>query len=52
MDKIKITVNGKTYDCINCLTDEEKEKGLQGVEELKDNEGAWFPYDEPQELTF
>lgn len=52
MDKIKITVNGKTYDCINCLTDEEKEKGLQGVEELKEDEGAWFPYDEPQELAF
>ena len=50
MEKIK--VNEKEYNVQIFVTDEEKEKGLQGVTDLPKNEGALFVYDEPQTLGF
>jgi len=49
---MKIRINGKDYDVIVLKTNEEKMKGLQDVEEMEDNEGALFIYDEPQELNY
>ena len=47
-----IEINGKEYNVEIAKTEEEKEVGLQGKEELKENEGMLFVYDEPQEISF
>ena len=52
METVKVRVNGKVYECLKCETDEEKEKGLQDVASMEDNEGCLFVYDEPQTLDF
>ena len=50
METINIKINNKEYSLIYCLTEEEKEKGLQNVEAMEDNEGAFFDYrEDPQE---
>ena len=49
---MKILINNKEYDIILAKTDEEKEKGLQEVEEMDDYEGMLFIYDKPQTLDF
>lgn len=49
---MKILINNKEYDIILAKTDEEKEKGLQEVEEMDDDEGMLFIYDKPQTLDF
>lgn len=40
------------YKCSVAVTDEEKRKGLQGVEALEPDEGMLFKYDEPQKVSF
>lgn len=54
METINIKINNKEYSLIYCLTEEEKEKGLQNVESMEDNEGAFFAYrEDPQaEISF
>ena len=54
METINIKINNKEYSLIYCLTEEEKEKGLQNVESMEDNEGAFFDYrEDPQdEISF
>lgn len=52
-----LTINNKEYLAYVARTDEEKEKGLQGVESLETDsegreEGMLFVYDEPQHLDF
>lgn len=50
METINIKINNKEYSLIYCLTEGEKEKGLQNVESMEDNEGAFFDYrEDPQE---
>lgn len=50
METINIKINNKEYSLIYCLTEDEKEKGLQNVESMEDNEGAFFDYrEDPQE---
>ena len=50
METINIKINNKEYSLIYCLTEEEEEKGLQNVESMEDNEGAFFDYrEDPQE---
>jgi uncharacterized membrane protein (UPF0127 family) len=46
---MKIIINGKEYSVEVFKTDEEMEKGLQGVEELDDDKGGLFIYDEIQD---
>lgn len=48
---MKITIGDKEYEVKEAKTPEEKEKGLQGVESLSDNEGMLFYYDPPEELV-
>ena len=54
MEKISIKIEDKTYTVSVARTDEEKEKGLMGVETLPENEGMLFDYtDNPQtEISF
>ena len=48
-DFVDVTINEKVYHLLNCVTDEQKERGLMDVESMDDNEGALFDYsDEPQ----
>ena len=49
---MKITINDKEYDVKVATTEEEREKGLQGVTTLADNEGMLFIFDEPDEVSF
>lgn len=51
---IDVQIGNKVYNLLVAITEEEKEKGLMGIEELPDNEGMLFDYsDEPQaELSF
>ena len=54
MEKLPIKVADKTYMVSVARTEEEKEKGLMGVETLPENEGMLFDYtDDPQtEISF
>ena len=47
-NKIIVEINDKKYNVSLAITKEEKEKGLMGVENLTENEGMLFVYDEPQ----
>lgn len=49
---MKIKIHNKEYDVKVAHTDEEHEKGLQGVATLADDEGMLFVYEEPQEVSF
>lgn len=51
---IEVQIGNKIYNLLVSTTEEEKERGLMGIEELPDNEGMLFDYsDEPQaELSF
>lgn len=52
MNKITITVNDQEYIVDLAITDEEKEKGLQGVKKLPKNSGMLFVYEEPDTVDF
>lgn len=56
MEKQKIKIGNKEYLAYLAVSEEEKEKGLQGVEELEIEDGLeeamLFIYDEPQHLDF
>lgn len=52
-----LKINDVEYVALVARTEEEKEKGLQGVEKLEKDEsgretGMLFVYDEPQHLDF
>lgn len=51
MRKLKVKVKDKTYKVDVALTEEQHEKGLQGVKELPQDEGMLFVFDEPQEVS-
>lgn len=54
MNKIDVQIENKTYHLLVAETEEEKENGLMGVENLKDDEGMLFDYsDNPEDsLSF
>lgn len=53
MNTIKVKINNKEYNLLWLTTDEEKEKGLQGVTKLDKYDGAFFDYrDEPQDFIW
>lgn len=52
MKEIKIKIGSKPYKVKIAQTDEEKEKGLQGVNELPENEGMLFIFDEAEDVSF
>lgn len=47
-----IEIGDKQYDVKIAKTEEEKTKGLMDIEELPENEGMLFVYDEPQTVEF
>ena len=47
-----VRIGKKSFRVIVAETDQEKENGLSGVEEMDDDEGMLFVYDEPQHLDF
>ena len=46
-----IEIGDKTYKVREAHTEEEKEKGLQGVKELPEDEGMLFYFNPPQEVA-
>lgn len=56
MEQKKIKIGNREYLAYIAESEEEKQKGLQGVEELEVEddleEAMLFPYDEPQHLDF
>lgn len=49
---MKIEIGDKEYNVTCAKTEEERIKGLQGVTELKEDEGMLFFFDEPQTVIF
>lgn len=49
---MKISINNKEYDVLVPETEEQRAAGLQNVEEMSDNEGMLFIFDEPQTAEF
>lgn len=49
---LQITINDKSYNVKVAKTQQEKEKGLQGVKSLEKDEGMLFVYDKPQTVGF
>lgn len=47
-----LTINGKEYDIYIARTEKQKMRGLQGFEELPEDEGMLFVYDEEQPVSF
>ena len=52
MNKINIVIGGKKFKVQVAETDEEKQKGFQGVTSLPEDEGMLFIFDEPDEISF
>ena len=46
MEKVVVTVGNKTYNCQVAKTEEEKRKGLMGVENLPPDEGMLFVWED------
>lgn len=51
MKPIKIEIGEKEFSVYEAKTDEEKTKGLNGVSNLKEDEGMIFYWDEPQTVS-
>ena len=49
---MKIEIGDKEYNVTCARTEEERIKGLQGVTEMKDDEGMLFFFEEPQTVGF
>lgn len=49
---MKIEIGDREYNVTCARTEEERIKGLQGVTELKDDEGMLFFFDEPDTIDF
>ena len=49
---MKIEIGNKKYDVQVMESEEDKEKGLQDVNYLPENEGMLFIYEEPEEISF
>lgn len=47
-----VEINNKKYNVKVATSDEEREKGLQGVDTLAEDEGMLFIFDPPQEVSF
>ena len=52
MKEIKIEIGSKKYTVKLAESDEDHDKGLQGVTELPENKGMLFIFSEPDEISF
>lgn len=48
---VTIEIKGKQYKVKEARTSEQKKKGLQGIEQLLEDEGMLFYYDPPEEVS-
>ena len=48
---INIEIGNKKYKVQEARTEEEKEKGLQGVTELPEDEGMLFYFEPPEDVS-
>ena len=46
MDKVRVVIGDKVYDCQVAKNDEDRKKGLMGVENLPPNEGMLFQWED------
>ena len=46
MDRVKVNVGDKTYNCQVAKTEEDRKKGLMGVENLPPDEGMLFVWED------
>ena len=51
MKKVKINIGSNSYNVQLVETEEQREKGLQGVKDLPDNEGMLFIFDDSDEVS-
>ena len=51
MKQIEIEIGSKKYKVSIARTEEEKEKGLQDIDNLPDNKGMLFVFDESDEVS-
>lgn len=52
MEEVKIKISSKEYSVKIAETGEQKEQGLQGIQNLPENEGMLFVFPEPQQVSF
>lgn len=52
MKEIKIEIGSKEYTVKLAESDEDHDKGLQGITELPENKGMLFIFSEPDEISF
>ena len=52
MDKIKIKIAGREYEVFAARTAEEREQGLQGIEEMDVNKGCLFFHPESEHVDY
>lgn len=52
METINVKIEKKPYKVLAARTEEERAQGLQNVEEMDNDEGCIFFYDEPQHVDF
>lgn len=52
METIKIKIDGKQYNVLAARTEEEREQGLQNVEEMDKNEGCLFFHPEVEHVDY
>lgn len=52
MNETKIEFNNKIYNVIVCETEEEREKGLQDVKSMDDNEGCLFVHPKVESVSY
>lgn len=52
METIQIKIAGKKYNVLAARTEEEREQGLQNVEEMDDNEGCLFFHPEVEHVDY
>lgn len=52
MDKVIVNIGNKTYNCQVAKTEEERRKGLMGVEYLPPDEGVLFEFDKESTQEF
>jgi uncharacterized membrane protein (UPF0127 family) len=51
MNKVKIKIADKTFKVELANTEEEKEKGLQGIKSLPKDEGMLFIFEDTEEVS-
>lgn len=52
MERVRVSINDNDWFLRVAKTEEERQKGLQGVKKLRKGEGMLFIYEEPQDVTF